>query len=139
MSSRLYLLCFFKQDVILSQKVKSSTFKQFTHSMFFMLKPLWKCVGVWIVNQGVITVTPGKFLSSDAKMIIRHKRRRFCLRCISKHKSVDVSKNNDWASHEEEYLLPHFPSIWIMSSRHRSVGNQGWISCLLKKLDITLC
>ena len=97
-----------------------------THNSMILFKTIRKCIGVRIVNERVIAISPGKFLNNiwlkesrqsvwylgpDSEMIIGDEGRRIHLTRISQNKGVYITKDDHWSSHEEKDLLPPFIRI----------------------------
>jgi len=93
-------------------------------------------VHVTIVDERVITISPGKLLHPDAKVVIRDEWRGLVLGSVGHSERVDMAENDDGDPHEEKSLLPHFPAISIMPSGHVADLAKGGGLGLLEELDI---
>ena len=84
--------------------------------MVFILIPCWKGIGVGVVEQGMIAITPRELLSPDPQILVGNKIRpdRIDVAISMRHKDVDVCQNNDWDSNKEEEVTPHLPTPVIV-------------------------
>jgi len=66
-------------------------------------------VDMGVVNERVITISPGKLLGPDAKMVIGDKWRGLVLGGVRGDECSHVGEHDDRASHEEEAGPPSLP------------------------------
>merc|ERR1719219_124297 len=88
------------------------------------------------LHSSPMTIAPGESLCSDAEMVIGDEWRCFMLRPVTHAKSVDVSEDADGDGNKEECLLPHLPTIRVVTSRHLAhLAHAGGLG-LLEELDV---
>merc|ERR1719391_335520 len=68
-------------------------------------------VDVWVVDKGVVAVSPGELLGPDAKVVVRDKLGTSVF-LTHAGESVDVAQDDDRHPHHDKHVPPHFPAVF---------------------------
>jgi len=83
-----------------------------------MMISIGESVDMGVVDQGMVSISPGKLLSPDAEMIVGNEWRRLVLRGVGKDEGRHMGQHDGGTGNNEEDFLPFLPVVISVGSRH---------------------